>query len=394
MVMSFRVSELQVLLGYVGCNKTGRKTELLQRALKLVARGCSVPVQIKIRELYNQIFASTRRKPTGKPGEDGPMGCALDYSNPMGADSLSHVGAMGLPVHPDVKMKLLPFYDCLSELMKITSLAPRGSNKFQENSFSFHLTPQQAQDIAMSRDFRPGSKFDYNTQIQLRFCLLETSCEQDDHFPPGICVRVNGKMAPLPNPIPTNKPNVEPKRPGRPVDITPLCRLSPTMPNQIEVSWATEFGRGYCLAIFLVKKLSSSILLSRLKQFGNRHADHTRALIKEKLSHDADSEIATTSLRVSLICPLGKMRISIPSRSSTCTHLQCFDASTFLMMNEKKSTWICPVCDKQAPFHKLFIDGLFVEILRQSPDTNDIKFHEDGSWSPLKSAKETHCHIL
>ena len=28
--------------------------------------------------------------------------------------------------------------------------------------------------------------------------MLETTCEQDDHFPPGICVRVNGKMAPLP----------------------------------------------------------------------------------------------------------------------------------------------------------------------------------------------------
>ena len=45
------------------------------------------------------------------------------------------------------------------------------------------------------------------------------------------------------NPIPTNKPGVEPKRPGRPVDITPLCRLSPTLPNQIEVSWAADFGR-------------------------------------------------------------------------------------------------------------------------------------------------------
>jgi hypothetical protein len=32
----------------------------------------------------------------------------------------------------------------------------------------------------------------------MRFCLLETSCEQDDCFPPGICVKVNGKMCPLP----------------------------------------------------------------------------------------------------------------------------------------------------------------------------------------------------
>uniref|UniRef100_A0A0L8IB28 SP-RING-type domain-containing protein n=1 Tax=Octopus bimaculoides TaxID=37653 RepID=A0A0L8IB28_OCTBM len=294
-----------------------------------------------------------------------------------------------LPVHPDVRLKRLPFYDILGELLKPTSLVPKPTGRFQETFFIFHLTPQQAQDIAMSRDFRPGAKCEYTTQVQLRFCLLETSCEQDDNFPPSICVRVNGKLATLPNPIPTTKPGVEPKRPGRPVDITALCRLSPTVPNHVDVSWASEFGRGYCVAVYLVKKLTSDILLQRLKQFGNRHPDHSRALIKEKLQHDPDSEIATTSLRVSLMCPLGKMRLQIPCRCSTCTHLQCFDAFTFLMMNEKKPTWICPVCDKSAAFDKLIIDGLFVEILQQSAGCTEIQFGEDGSWSPLKAVKET-----
>ena len=57
------------------------------------------------------------------------------------------------------------------------------------------------------------------------------------------------------------------------------------------------------------------------------------------------------------VLQLGKMRMQLPSRAGTCTHLQCFDATTFLMMNEKKATWMCPVCDKPAPFHKLIIDG-------------------------------------
>jgi len=35
-------------------------------------------------------------------------------------------------------------------------------------------------------------------QVQLRFCLLETSCEQQDKFPSGIGVRVNHKPAQLP----------------------------------------------------------------------------------------------------------------------------------------------------------------------------------------------------
>ncbi|XP_029634642.1 E3 SUMO-protein ligase PIAS2 isoform X3 [Octopus sinensis] len=418
MIMSFRVSELQVLLGFAGKSKSGRKQELLQRALGLVSRVCSIPVQIKIRELYRQLpiltdyssvgnsisgvrrrFPSRNTSPnqnaTSQPSSDSgssssnfqgkQSSCPIDFSSKHNHSS----PVSSLPVHPDVRLKRLPFYDILGELLKPTSLVPKPTGRFQETFFIFHLTPQQAQDIAMSRDFRPGAKCEYTTQVQLRFCLLETSCEQDDNFPPSICVRVNGKLATLPNPIPTTKPGVEPKRPGRPVDITALCRLSPTVPNHVDVSWASEFGRGYCVAVYLVKKLTSDILLQRLKQFGNRHPDHSRALIKEKLQHDPDSEIATTSLRVSLMCPLGKMRLQIPCRCSTCTHLQCFDAFTFLMMNEKKPTWICPVCDKSAAFDKLIIDGLFVEILQQSAGCTEIQFGEDGSWSPLKAVKET-----
>ncbi|PKU30048.1 hypothetical protein llap_19648 [Limosa lapponica baueri] len=82
--------------------------------------------------------------------------------------------------------------------------------------------------------------------------------------------------------------------------------------------------------------------------------------VKEKLRLDPDSEIATTGVRVSLICPLVKMRLSVPCRAETCAHLQCFDAVFYLQMNEKKPTWMCPVCDKPAPYDQLIIDGLYV----------------------------------
>ena len=31
-----------------------------------------------------------------------------------------------------------------------------------------------------------------------RFCLFETSCAQSDNFPSNLCVKVNGKLCPLP----------------------------------------------------------------------------------------------------------------------------------------------------------------------------------------------------
>ncbi|CAL1544479.1 unnamed protein product [Lymnaea stagnalis] len=423
MVLSFRVSELHVLLGFAGRNKSGRKQELTQRALALVQKGCSLPVQLKIRELYRQIYpvTGTKNQP-GSPSSHKDLNMPVMHRHPGivgyppegpgiivyppehsvgGMDYPTAIGNMRsiipqppIPVNPDVKLKHLPFYDVLGELMKPSSLIPKNNGRMQETLFVFHLTPQQAQDITMSRDFRPGAKCEYTVQVQLRFCLLETTCEQADTFPSQIQVRVNNKPATLPNVIPTNKPNVEPKRPGRPVDITNLCRLSPTVSNAITVAWAADFTRSFCMAVYLVRKLTSDILLARLRQFGNRHSDHTKALIKEKLAQDPDSEIATTSLRVSLMCPLGKMRMQIPCRASTCTHLQCFDASTFLMMNERKPTWMCPVCDRPCPYDKLIIDGYFVEIFRQNPTCTDIIFHDDGSWSPMKPQKESPNQVI
>ncbi|XP_035793724.1 E3 SUMO-protein ligase PIAS2-like isoform X4 [Anopheles albimanus] len=293
----------------------------------------------------------------------------------------------GFPIHPDVRLKKLAFFDVLATLLKPTTLASSISNpsqRVQEASYYFSLTPQQSTDIALNRDIRNSNRIEHTIQVQLRFCMLETSCEQEDYFPPNIVVKVNNKLCPLPNPIPTNKPGVEPKRPPRPVNITPNIKLSPIVSNHITVSWCTEYNRGYTVSCYLVRKLSSPQLLQRMKSKGIKAADFTRALIKEKLNEDADSEIATTMLKVSLICPLGKMRMSTPCRASTCSHLQCFDASLYLQMNERKPTWNCPVCDKPAIYDNLVIDGYFQDVLastKLSYDDNEIQLHKDGSWS-------------
>ena len=54
---------------------------------------------------------------------------------------------------------------------------------------------------------------------------------------------------------------------------------------------------------------------------------------------------------------LGKIRMQVPTKPAQCEHLQCFDASLFLMMNEKKPTWKCPVCDNPARYSDLVVDG-------------------------------------
>ena len=111
--------------------------------------------------------------------------------------------------------------------------------------------------------------------------------------------------------------------------IAPLCKLSSTTPNYIDVSWAVEVGRAHTVSVYMVESLNYKDLLNQLTAKGQRQPDYTRALIKEKLA-DQDQEIATTSCKVTLACPLGKMRMVIPARASTCDHLQCFDAQLYL----------------------------------------------------------------
>ncbi|XP_017292555.1 E3 SUMO-protein ligase PIAS2 isoform X2 [Kryptolebias marmoratus] len=293
------------------------------------------------------------------------------------------------PVHPDVQMKPLPFYDVLDVLIKPSSLGLSTAQRYhQEKYFIFALTPQQVREVCISRDYLPGGRRDYMVQIQLRFCLSETSCPQEDNYPNSLCIKVNGKQFPLPGYVLPLKNGVEQKRPGRPLNITSLIRLSSAVPNQISITWAPEVGKTYSLSVYLVRQLTSPLLLQRLRMKGIRNPDHSRALIKEKLTADPDSEVATTSLRVSLMCPLGKMRLTVPCRAVTCSHLQCFDAALYLQMNEKKPTWICPVCDKKATYENLIIDGLFLEILNDCSDVDEIKFQEDGTWCPMRQKKD------
>lgn len=57
-----------------------------------------------------------------------------------------------LPQHPDVRLKKLAFFDVMATLLKPSTLIPTSnSQRMQEGTYYFHLTPQQATDIASNR---------------------------------------------------------------------------------------------------------------------------------------------------------------------------------------------------------------------------------------------------
>ena len=99
------------------------------------------------------------------------------------------------PTFPDVTLRELPFYEVKATLMQPCALQPSGTARFQDQKFSFYLSPSQASEIASSSYRDSNGRPEYKRQIQMRFSLLETSCEQDDNFPSSICVKVRTLLA-------------------------------------------------------------------------------------------------------------------------------------------------------------------------------------------------------
>lgn len=279
-----------------------------------------------------------------------------------------------------VVLRALPFYDRVCELIRPTGLRNDGIvGRPNESHIEFRLTIDQADLVAMSSG---------TVQIILRFCHYDPSTEQDDNFPPDIVITVNDNPVQLPAGIQNpNRPNVPAKRPGQHVDITKFCKLSPYSNNFVKVTWQvdpTDTSKSYATSIIIGKKQSPESLLQRIIERGLSATAETKRLIL-----DSDSEVATTNLQCSLLCPLGKMRMTNPCKAITCHHIPCFDASIYLQMNEKKATWSCPVCFQPAYFPDLRIDGFFMDILQKTPSTvTDVTLNLDGSWCPVMKMEQ------
>ena len=69
-----------------------------------------------------------------------------------------------------------------------------------------------------------------------------------------------------------------------------------------------------------------------------------------------DAELTALSSIMSLKCPVSGLRIEDPCRFVVCSHNQCFDAGSFMQLQQQAPTWTCPICSKTGSFESLAID--------------------------------------
>ena len=57
-------------------------------------------------------------------------------------------------------------------------------------------------------------------------------------------------------------------------------------------------------------------------------------------------------------------------------------------MNDKRSEWYCPLCDKPAKYENLFVDCFFADILNKSKQ-DKIQFLTPEDWVDCCDAKKS-----
>ncbi|KAF9939293.1 SUMO ligase siz1 [Mortierella alpina] len=191
---------------------------------------------------------------------------------------------------------------------------------------------------------------------------------------PHVCeIKVNGKVLEANLRGMKNKPGTV-----SPANITKLCKLEPADYNKVEFIYANSTKRYYA-SMHLVKKISVESIVTEIERGKFLSKEKMLQLIEDR---NKDDDIMATSSTLSLKCPLGFQRITVPCRSSYCHHLQCFDAYTFFNLNEQTPTWTCPVCSRiMHSWEEIVVDGYFKDILKVTPKSlENITVQADGTW--------------
>lgn len=267
-----------------------------------------------------------------------------------------------LPVKPIFKES--PFYTVIEPLTSVQECKVREATRDQVEC-----------KITLRSDVTDKLNNDPNARVMV-FCASEPIShfsKVDIAFPHQVEIKVNMDE------VKANLRGLK-NRPGstRPADITNLLRKRANYENALSLTYALTHKKFY-FVINLVTQHSIEELVTKLQ---SGKSISKAQVIREMINKSQDCDVQATAAKMSLKCPLSTLRIDVPCRSTVCTHNQCFDASSFLQLQEQAPTWTCPVCNKLVSFEALEIDLYVDDILKTTPRFVDqVTVQPDGKWS-------------
>ncbi|KAI8949982.1 PINIT domain-containing protein [Xylaria longipes] len=315
----------------------------------------------------------------GQYGHNYMAAKSANYTTPPGyqLSQPQHVGGYGasgaagssntLSYHKnahqrDLQFKPSPFYSIMQRIGDIRTCDPMNQHRN-----TIHLSMRLNEHSVLASLVN-----DKSYRIML-FCAADNASVQDIAFPHQSEIKVNGGE------IKANLRGLKGK-PGttRPVDITDSLRLKPTnYNNNIEFTYALT-SKKFFLAAYFCKSASVDELVARIR--GKKIPKAT--VIQEITKKANDPDVITTSTVLSLKCPLSYTKIRTPVRSVLCNHISCFDGSSYLQLQEQGPQWLCPICNKSAPFDNLAVDEYAKDILeRTGLFVEQVTIEPNGQWA-------------
>ncbi|OAF66374.1 E3 SUMO-protein ligase PIAS4 [Intoshia linei] len=366
-IMKLKISGLVNILNFANRKRTGNKNELQKRVLALV-------------DMEQDIIrrSALLHAATGPTSQSLNAGVCTRHEAKRPKISTKHLTDS---VNVESKSEIipcylisLPFFKTISTIMPPKVINPGIIYEDCVTKLFFNIPdPLLLQHI--SDDIE-------NYQIQLRICQARTIAMQKDHFPFRLQVRVNQHEVKLPAAKPSHRQGVESEIPAIPLNITSFINQSTLRHNEVELNFLFDKKDLHCASVYFVKKYSSNDLIQFIKSKEHVTLDGFERLAKEKFHGDRD--IILEKITATVICPLTKQKMTLPCRSTSCTHLQCFDAITFTQMNEVNAKWLCPICHQYIFFDTIAIDDYFINILKKvESGVEEVDIFPNVEWKAL-----------
>ncbi|KAG7868885.1 hypothetical protein KL918_001528 [Ogataea parapolymorpha] len=239
--------------------------------------------------------------------------------------------------------------------------------------FVFNLLPEERQLLASSP--------------HMRVCLISAQrsvsmSEQDLEFPQPNEITLNGVKLKQTGRGIKGKPGS-----AKPIDLTEHLRLSEV--NRLDVVYAFT-NVDFWLYLYIVETIPVDSLLDGIVKKAHISEQQTIDSIKERHQEDDDDLIQTEKEVVSLMCPCSFIKMRYPCRSTKCHHIQCFDALSFLQLQQQAPTWQCPVCSSRIELRDLALDDYFLKIVEQTGEDDEaIEIDEQGNWTVKHETEES-----
>ncbi|KAI9147941.1 E3 SUMO-protein ligase pli1 [Paramyrothecium foliicola] len=376
-----------------GLKSTGVKADLQRRIIDLIQETIAANDVSRFHQIRHSIInaqaqrsspskgASSRTNPIQSQSSSLPGSSYLSHSMP----SYNHTNGLSRDYHsspsngsrigmsyasssPSLTFTQSPFYHVEAGLTDV-----RTCDVMTQHRNSVNIPLKLNDNSALQKCLTDKS---YRVMI---FCASEITGVQHVAFPHQSELRVNG------GDIKANLRGLK-NKPGstRPVDITSALRLRPNYINNIEFTYAlttkasAKAPSKFYLIVNLCRVTSVSELVSAIS---TRRRIPKDSVVMELNKKAQDPDVVATSQVLSLKCPLSYMRLDTPCRSLSCTHIQCFDATSYLQLQEQGPQWLCPICNKSAPFEQLAVDEYVKDILENtSKSLETVTIEPNGRW--------------